>query len=100
MTMMQGDQYKLPITGAGFDLDDVEKIEFYIGGLIKTYPEDVTCDTTGEDPVFLLPVTQKETLLFSSEVQCQARVVFKSGDVIGASMGSIDVQRSLTRTVL
>lgn len=98
--MMQGDQYKLPITGTGFDLAEVEKIEFYIGGLIKSYPEEVTCDTTGDDPVFLLPVTQKETLLFSSEVQCQARVVFKGGDVIGAPMGSIDVIRSLTRTVL
>lgn len=97
--MMQGDQYYIPIKGSGFEISDVEKIEFVIGKLVKNYPETVTYDSDRE--VFLFPITQEETLRMSGKVETQVRVKFRdSDDVIGVRMCEIDVKKSLTDTEL
>lgn len=97
--MMQGDQYSIPIHGTGFDIEDVESIEFVIGKLVKSYPDVVTYDST--DKVFRFPITQAETYKMSGKVEAQARVKFSNtNDVIGVQMGTVDVLNSLTRTVL
>ena len=98
-TMMQGDQYYIPISGTGFELAAVEYIEFVVGKLVKSYPKDVSFNEANS--VFLFPVTQAETFRMTGTQQTQARVKFKSSeDVIGVAMESIEVSRSLTRTVL
>lgn len=97
--MMQGDQYAIPIKGTGFDLEDVEKIEFMIGPLIKYYPDTVTYDST--EQAFIFPVTQAETFGMFGEQNAQARVKFAdSSDVIGVSMGKVDVIKSRTKVIL
>lgn len=98
-TMMQGDQYYIPISGTGFELADVEYIEFVVGKLVKAYPEDVSFNST--DSVFLFPVTQAETFKMIGVQQTQARIKFRfSEDIVGVAMAPIEVSRSLTRTVL
>lgn len=96
--MMQGDQYLIPIEASGFDIDNVELVSFYIGGIIKEYPDSVTFDA--EHSRFLFPITQAETLPMRDKVSCQARVKFTGGDIIGVKMGYLDVFETLDRAVL
>jgi len=103
--IMQGDAYSIPITGSGFTLSDVDKIEFTIGNLTKCYrasgESEVTVDTSGTLPVFHFPITQEESFALCGEQPVQARVHFAvSGNVIGARVEEIGVEESLTRTVL
>lgn len=95
--MMQGDQYSIPITGEDFNIDDVESIEFALGSIVKSYPDEVSY----ADGTFNFPVTQQETLSLIGEQTTQARVKFKySNDVVGMPMDNLLVQRSKTRTIL
>lgn len=96
--IMQGDQYGLLFYGRGFSIADVAEVEFTVGSLTKNYPETVEYNST--KGCFIFPLTQQETLAMSNYVEAQARVKLQGGDVIGAKIGRIDVQKSLTRTVL
>lgn len=94
----QGDQYELEIKGTGFVIGDVASIEFVIGPLRKVYPGTVWYDST--EGSFYFPLTQQETFRLQGDIPAQARVKFVGGDVIGASMGMINMQRSLSKVVL
>lgn len=96
--VMQGDAYGLLLYGSGFSVSAVAEIEFAIGNLIKSYPGEVTYDT--EQECFVFPLTQQETFAMENRVEAQARVKLSSGEVIGTRIGSIDIQKSITRTVL
>lgn len=97
--MMQGDQYAIPIYAEGFDVSDIESIRFYIGGLLKTYPDSVAWD--GQNSRFLFPILQSETFAMPDRVFCQARIKFMdSGDVIGVKMGYLNVAESLDKAVM
>jgi hypothetical protein len=84
----QGDAYSFPVAvglnGETVSKDDVSVVEFYIGGVRKVYPIDVTF--SDEDKCFYVPLTQEETFGFeaNSAVAVDMRIKFKGGDVIGA----------------
>lgn len=84
-TIKQGDAYAIPVkinlNGSPLDVQEVEEIEFYIGGYRKMYPGDVSL--IGEE--FNVPFTQEESLSWpeGEPVILDARVKFKGGNVQG-----------------
>lgn len=96
--IMQGDAYGLLFYGQGFSISDVSEVEFAVGTLVKSYPDEVDYDENRE--CFIFPLSQEETFAMGDFVDAQARVKFEDDTVIGTKIGRIDVQKSLTRTVL
>lgn len=94
----QGDQYELEIKGTGFVIGDVASIEFTIGPMTKSYPGTVRYDAQADR--FYFPLTQQETFRLQGDIPGQARVKFTGGDVIGADMSLINIQRSISKVVL
>ena len=98
MKIKQGDAYSVPIqvklNGEPLVMENVETVEFYIGGYRKLYPSEVTYDTS--DGYFYIPVTQEETFSWTanSPVMLDARVKFIGGNVQGiekpVSIGVVD----------
>lgn len=103
MNIYQGDQYAIPfeITKDGqlITPDMVSKIEFAIGDVIKTYPDQASYDDqTGE---YLCPITQEETFAMEDGAQTvQVRIQLSSGDVFGSSSGKVNVKESISKAVL
>ena len=101
MQIMQGDQYNIP-----FEISDsqgeailpaqVESVEFSIGNMRKSYPDEVTY-SGGQ---YLFPITQQEAFSMQNSVPVQIRVKFSNGDIVGASAGGINVAASISKAVL
>lgn len=101
MYIMQGDAYSIPIhitnCGETVTLDTAETVEVSIGDVTKKYPDGVSFD--GTDWFFHL--TQEEAFTLPAVgANCRVRVKFLSGDVIGVSLGKIDITTSLSKEVL
>lgn len=85
MTIKQGDAYAVPVkinlNGSPLDIQEVEEIEFYLGGYRKLYPGQVSL--IGEE--FNVPFTQEESLNWpeGEPVILDARVKFVGGNVQG-----------------
>ena len=95
--MMQGDQYSIPIHVTGFTKEDVSRIVFAIGNVLKKWPDEVTF--TDEDSTFQVPVTRDETLDMTGRQYVFAEVFFENGNNIGCPIGVIDVSDLATRGV-
>lgn len=82
----QGDAYKIPVeiilNGTVIAIADVERVEFMLGSIRKTYPENVEFDAGSG--MFNLPLTQSESLgMPVGAVSLDIRVKFSGGDVQG-----------------
>ena len=101
MYIMQGDAYGIPVyitnDGEPVTPETAETVEITLGPLIKKYPEGISF--SDDDWIFRL--TQQEAFVFSAAgADCKVRVKFKSGDVIGVSLGKIDIAASRSKAVL
>lgn len=105
-TIMQGDSYPIYITmtynGSPLDLNEVEKIEFKIGDLVKYYNSDGSGEVeySQEEDAFIFPLSQTETLKFEGSQEYQARVKFVDSKVVGVIGGHIPIQFSETEDVI
>jgi hypothetical protein len=102
MRMMQGDQYKLPISlkksdGSFITQDDLKDLEVFIGKTRKTMSEK---QITQEGNMFYVKLLQKDTFPLKGDIEIQARLLFKSGDVIGVKLGTLPVDESISKVVL
>ena len=103
MNIMQGDGYSIPVsikngTSALADTDVLD-VEISIGRISKCFSYDeIHYDSSSE--TWYMPVTQEETLSLCGPMPMQVRVKFPNGDVVGTSLGRIDVLMSLSREVL
>lgn len=99
--MMQGDEYSigLKITMDGQPLEGEKDVEVMIGGIRKLMSAgDISFDSeTGE---YLVSVTQNETFIMRKEEPVKVRVLFASGEVIGADAGVLTVDKSNSKVVL
>lgn len=102
--MMQGDQFRLPIElsyesdGSPITAEQVQDVEVCVGRVRKTMSDGVSFDSnTGRFYVYL---TQNETFTMRNEVAVQARIFFKSGDVLGIKLGIVVFDKSASREVL
>ena len=101
VAIKQGDQYYIPIllkNGKTVITDnDVLVVEAILGGIRKTYPEQILFS----DGAFQFPVTQQETFgLTDGTKHFEVRVKFNSGDVVGADADGVTVTLAESKTVL
>jgi hypothetical protein len=98
----QGNTYNLPIRlklkGVPLRSEDVKRVEFAFGKIIKMYPEDVEFT----DDAFVVPFTQEETFSFNPDknLKYQARVVFPDGRVKSTPPYPIKINESVSKEVL
>lgn len=82
MNLMQGNTYRLPIklkmSGQFLTPDNVSRIEFTFGKVVKHYPEEVVF----EDGRFVLPLSQEDTFSLGGVTQYQARVLFSDRETV------------------
>ena len=105
--MMQGDSYPISFTitdenNNPLNIDEIDLIQFDLGGLIKMFTKDETTQVNyiEEFNQFQVPITQQESFNFNGEIDCQIRIKFTSGQVIGKKIGSIDLQFSSNEEIL
>lgn len=102
MNFYQGDQYnfifKIETCSAPLDMTDVEKIEFTIGSLSKSYPIEV--EYNKENQTFLFPVTQEESFQFSEWENYQARIKYITGNVYGTPVNKININETLSKNII
>lgn len=100
--MMQGDQYRMPIylyheDGSPLDISEVNEVEIFIGDVGHTMKDG---GVQYSDGIFYFFISQKESMRLRGDIHAQARVVFKSGDVVGVPLGEKNVQKSVSKAVL
>lgn len=102
--MMQGDQFRLPIElsyesdGSPVTAEQVQDVEVCVGRVRKTMSDGVSFDSNTSR--FYVYLTQNETFTMRNEVAVQARILFKSGDVLGIKLGIVVFDKSASREVL
>lgn len=100
MKLMQGNTYSLPIRlkmGGNFITpEDVSRVEFTFGKIVKYYPEDVTY----ADGKFLVPLTQDDTFSLAGRIKYQTRVLFEDGRLKSSPVCEGDVSISISKVVL
>lgn len=99
--MMQGDSYKISmkITMNGQPLTGISEIEVMLGGIRKTMTSgDITKDA--ESGEYLISLNQSETFRMMPKEKVKVRVLFDSGDVIGAYAGTLNIDNSTSKVVL
>lgn len=80
MVFKQGNTYKLKAT-IDTDLSTIDKIVFQFNEVQKTYLSDEESDVILENGVFIVPLTQEDTLNLDSEVNAEVAVKFQDGSV-------------------
>ena len=100
MNLMQGNTYRLPIklkmSGQELTPDNVSRIEFTFGKVVKHYPEEVVY----EDGRFILPLSQEDTFALGGQIKYQTRVLFVDGSVKASAVCSGTVSVSISKEVL
>lgn len=101
--MMQGDQYRIPVSlkhedGSAVTESEVRNVEVFVGQVRKTLAEGVSYDEN--EKCFYVYLTQKETFRLSGDVRVQARILFTSGDVVGVNLGTVNFEISASKVVL
>lgn len=101
--MMQGDQYRVPVSlkhedGSTVTEAEVREVEVFVGSVRKTLDAGISYDE-GEK-IFYVYLTQKETFRLSGDVLVQARILFTSGDVVGVNLGTVNFETSVSKVVL
>ena len=102
--MMQGDQYKLPI-GLGYEdgtfvtPEEAKDLEVFVGGTRKMLSKG-EIEFEPLENVFYVSLSQKETFMMRGDVSVQARVLFRSGDVVGIDLGKLKFGQATSKVVL
>lgn len=83
------------------DITVVDKVQFNIGDLTKTYDgtsEEVTYDNANQ--VFKVWVTEEETFKFENYTKIDARILFKNNTIMGTYIEQKFVYDSLKEVLL
>ena len=80
MVFKQGNTYKLKAT-IDTDLSRIDKIVFQFNEVQKKYLSDEESDVTLENGVFIVPLTQEDTLSLGDMVNAEVAVKFQDGSV-------------------
>lgn len=100
-TMRQGEQYalvmRIEVNGNPIDLLNVEKIEFAIDAVSKTYPGEVTYNKELDE--FYFPVTVEESSGWSGYVDYQVRVTYVNENKLISPVQQLDVENSMFKNI-
>lgn len=80
MTLKQGNTYQLKAT-IDTDLSRIDKIVFQFDSVKKQYLSDGTGEVQLDNGIFLVPLTQEDTLSLDELVNCEVAVKFQDGSV-------------------
>lgn len=80
MVFKQGNTYQLKAT-IDTDLATIDKIVFQFNDIQKVYLTDGTGDVQLESGVFIVPLTQEDTLALGDMVNCEVAVKFEDESV-------------------
>ena len=102
--IMQGDEYGIGFTieqdneGTLLDIANVDAIQFTVDTLVKYYKSDGTGEVSYIETSnqFQFPLSQEETFKFEGDIECQIRIKFKNGKIVGKKIGTLDLQYSST----
>ena len=99
MNIMQGDQYSLnfhlTIDNQEIDMTTIDKIQFKVGDLLKTFingsqESEIIYDEN--EHLFFFPLTEDQTFNFSNKnVVCEVRIMFVGGVIKGARISAVQV---------
>lgn len=81
MNFKKGNTYNLSATIKGVDIQEIDKIVFQFNEIKKTYLSDAESDITYNEGVFIVPLSQEDTLKLKKDVSYEVAVKFKSGEV-------------------
>lgn len=80
MVFKQGNTYQLKAT-IDVNLSTIDKIIFQFNNVQKQYLSDEEGDVRLENGVFIIPLTQEDTLSLGEMVDCEVAVKFQDGSV-------------------
>ena len=102
--MMRGDAYCLPIkieTDSGTATSEsFTDVEVCIGNTIRKTLSSGNVIYDAERALFLVPLTQEETLGLHARARVNVRCKYPGGDVIGVDLGVLEFTPSLSREVI
>ena len=101
--MMAGDACDLPIkiiTSVGeATASSFTDVEVHVGHVRKSlYNGEIAFDT--EKGIFLVPLTQEETFSLRGRQKINVRCKFPGGNVIGADLGTVVFEPTLSKEVI
>ena len=101
---MQGDQYRQPIN-LTYDGEtpvspaELTELEVMVGCIRKTMSDGgIVFDES--EKIFYVHLKQNETFTLCGDEEVQARLKFKSGDVMGIKLGTQHFEASRSKVVL
>ena len=102
MNLYQGNTYNLKIRVLSHDkkplnINEIEKVEFTFGSLVKKYPND---GIIFNEDFFIIPLSQEETFSLEGVVKYQVRVKFIDGTVTNTKPTNARISDSLSKEVL
>lgn len=106
MILTQGSTYKLnvPLTkdGTNIDIELVDIVEFMFQDIRKLYGSDGDVTYDNKNKVFIIPLSQKETFQLNeaSQIEYQARIKYKDGEVKATPIQYGYISESLSKEVL
>lgn len=100
MKITQGDACNIPIkisiNSQTISPEYVKKVRLCFGPLKKEYPGELKF----EEPYFLFPLTQEESLNLRSKLKCEAHIQFVGGDIRVISLPDIQVEKSICKEAM
>ena len=106
MILTQGSTYKLnvPLTkdGTNIDIELIDIVEFMFQDIRKLYGSDGDVTYDNENKVFIIPLSQEETFKLNetSQIEYQARIKYKDGEVKATPIQYGYISESLSKEVL
>ena len=106
MILTQGSTYKLnvPLTkdGTNIDIELVDIVEFMFQDVRKLYGSDGDVMYDKENNAFVIPLSQEETFKLNeaSQIEYQARIKYKTGEVKATPIQYGYISESLSKEVL
>ena len=106
-TIMQGDDYAISFTITDendqlLNIEEIQTIQFVVGDFTKYYHSGGSGEVTylENEEIFSFPITQEESFQMSGEQECQIRIKFTSGRIVGKVIGELDIQLSKTKEAI
>lgn len=87
----------ISVDGKPIEIINVDLVEFSFGELVKMYPSE---SVKYEEGVFLVHLTQEETVSFGSSISVQVRVKFSNNNVVLTKAKTMPVNQALSKAVL
>ena len=104
LEMMQGDQYRIPLSltyedGAPVTPNELKDLEVFIGSVRKTLADGGVSFEEGEGQ-FYVYITQEDTFKLRGDVKIQVRPLVASGEVVGINLETANVKIAASKVVL